>query len=75
MLDIDNMIDMLREAIEEKEWDFQPVKLYEPSPLDYNKRINNSWDICYNMKTAAKKYTDFLGSTYENSCNNSNKNK
>ena len=27
MLDIDNMIDMLREAIEEKEWDFVEVVL------------------------------------------------
>ena len=47
-------------VIEEDEWDFKPVKLYEPPTVNFDKKIKNEWDIDYNMKTAATKYKDFL---------------
>jgi len=46
--------------IEEDEWDFEPVELYNPPTLDFSKKIKNEWNIDYNMKSVAKKYKNFL---------------
>ena len=45
MLDIDNMIDMLREAIEEKEWDYDPFKGLTILKSDYDKFFGSDKDI------------------------------
>ena len=46
--------------IEEEEWNFKPVKLYEPPLLDFSKKIKNNWDVDYNMKNVANKYKSFI---------------
>ena len=46
--------------IEEEEWDFKPVKLYDPPKMDFTKKVNNSFDFDYNMESVAKKYCNFL---------------
>jgi len=50
-------------VIEEDEWDFEPVKLYEPPIMDFSKKIKNNYDSDYDMKEVAKKYENFLIST------------
>ena len=45
------------------EWDFKPVRLYEPPKMDFSKKVNNSFDSDYNMENVAKRYEEFLGST------------
>ena len=43
-------------------WDFKPTNLYQPPKLDFSVRVNDEWDIDYNMVTAAKKYEQFMES-------------
>ena len=47
-------------VVEEDEWNFEPVKLYEPPPLDFTKKTNNSWDVDINISSVAEKYKNFL---------------
>ena len=47
-------------VLEENEWDFSPVELYNPPPLDFNKKIKNDWETGYNMNDVTKKYVNFL---------------
>jgi len=47
-------------VIEEDEWDFEPVKLYEPPAMDFSKKIKNNYDNDYDMRKVAKKYEDFI---------------
>lgn len=47
-------------VIEEPEWDFKPLNLYEPPKLNFDNKINNDWDIDYNMKHCASKYENYL---------------
>lgn len=47
-------------VIEEDEWDFKPVKLYEPPPLNFEKKLNNSLFVDYNMESVADRYENFL---------------
>ena len=47
-------------VIEEDEWDFAPVKLYEPPKLDFGRKINNIWDVDIDITSTAKKYKNFL---------------
>lgn len=51
--------------IEEDEWDFQPVALYHPPPLDFARQIKNTWEIEYNMNSVAAKYYNFLHTSIE----------
>ena len=44
----------------EYKWDFEPVELYNPPPLDFSKKIKNNWDIDYNMRSVAQKYIEFM---------------
>ena len=50
-------------VIDEEEWDFKPVKLYEPPRLNFEKKLNNSLHTDYNMDSVADKYENFLKST------------
>jgi len=47
-------------VIGEEKWDFEPVELYNPPPLDFSKKIKNDWNIDYNMNEVSKKYYDFI---------------
>jgi len=47
-------------VIEEDEWDFEPVDLYNPPLLDFSKKIKNNWDIDYNMNIVANSYKNFI---------------
>ena len=53
-------------VIEEDKWDFEPINLYQPPPLDFSRKIKNEWDIDYNMTSVAKKYEHFMESV--NAC-------
>jgi glycosyltransferase involved in cell wall biosynthesis len=46
--------------IEEEEWDFKPVKLYEPPKLDFSNKAENHFDISYNMVEVTKQYIGFI---------------
>ena len=46
--------------IEEDKWDFEPVRLYEPPQLNFDKKTNNAHDVNYNMDAVAKKYYHFI---------------
>ena len=47
-------------VIEEEEWDFKPLDLYNPPKLNFDKKLDNNWDIDYNMDVVAKKYLKFM---------------
>lgn len=47
-------------VLEEEQWDFKPVKLYEPPKVNFDKKIKNIWDIDYNMEMVAAAYMEFL---------------
>jgi len=47
-------------VIQEKEWDYKPLKLYEPPKLDFNKKVKSNYEIDYNMVSVAKKYKLFI---------------
>lgn len=51
--------------IEEQEWDYRPVELYSPPPLDFTKKLNNTYDIGYDMSTVADEYIQFLESVQD----------
>ena len=49
--------------VTEEEWNFQPVKLYEPPELDFSKKIlknEHATEYNINMQEVAKKYIDFM---------------
>jgi glycosyltransferase involved in cell wall biosynthesis len=46
--------------IKEQEWTLEPVKLYEPPKLDFNKIVTNDYDSDYDMKSVARKYLNFM---------------
>ena len=47
-------------VIEEEEWDMNPVDLYNPPKMNFNKVIDNTYNTDYNMYTAALEYIDFM---------------
>ena len=47
-------------VIEENEWDFQPVELYKPPKLNFNRRIKNNFESDLCMKTVSNRYEKFL---------------
>jgi len=51
--------------IEEQEWDYRPVELYSPPPLDFTKKLNNTYDIGYDMSAVADEYIQFLESVQD----------
>jgi glycosyltransferase involved in cell wall biosynthesis len=46
-------------VIEEDKWNFEPISLYEPPPLNFEKKIDNIYDTGYDMSEVAKKYESF----------------
>ena len=46
--------------IKEREWDFEPTKLYEPPIMDFSMKIKNKHNSCYDMKNVAKRYAEFM---------------
>jgi glycosyltransferase involved in cell wall biosynthesis len=48
-------------VIEEEEWNMEPVDLYNPPEMNFSKKIDNNWDIDYNMNTIVLEYMDFMG--------------
>ena len=46
--------------IDEGKWNYEPVRLYEPPQLNFNKKINNDHNIDYNMNVVSEKYKEFL---------------
>jgi len=46
--------------IEQELWDFSPINLYDPPPLNFSKKIKNSYNVGYNMVTVAEKYLKVL---------------
>ena len=47
--------------IEEDEWDFKPLKLYDPPELDFTKKIENKHNTNIDMSYVAMQYGKFLG--------------
>jgi len=50
-------------VIAEPEWDMNPVDLYNPPNINFNKTFDKEYPICYNidMNIVAQKYLDFIG--------------
>ena len=64
--------------VEEQEWDFSPVELYNPPKLDFsNKIFKNPYNKTYNIdiSNVANKYLDFISWNAKNSHSNTNKDK
>ena len=47
-------------VIEEEPWDMNPVELYNPPKMNFNKVIDNTYSAGYNMYTVASKYKNFM---------------
>jgi len=47
-------------VIEEEEWDMEPVDLYSPPAMNFNKVIDNGYNSGYNMYTVALEYKNFI---------------
>ena len=48
--------------VQEDDWDFSPIKLYEPPPLDFVNKTRNKWHVNddYSMDSVSKKYYNFI---------------
>ena len=46
--------------IEEEEWDFKPIDLYDPPKLDFTKTSNRVYTCDYDMKSVTLKYLSYL---------------
>jgi glycosyltransferase involved in cell wall biosynthesis len=46
--------------IEEEEWDFKPINLYSPPKLNFQRKVKNNYDSCYNIAEVANLYKRFL---------------
>lgn len=47
--------------IEESEWDFRPLKLYQPPKMDFSRKRENDWNTNIDMSYVASQYSKFLG--------------
>ena len=47
-------------VIQDEEWDYQPLDLYNPPKLDFTKKVDNLWNTDIDMKKVAQRYMDFL---------------
>ena len=52
-------------VLQEEQWDYQPLDLYNPPNLDFSKKQKNVWDIDINMEKVAEKYVTILTSALE----------
>ena len=55
-------------VIEEDEWDYQPVELYNPPVLDFSRKVKNYSDYSYNIKDTANLYDSFMEKVYASNC-------
>jgi len=48
--------------VEESDWDYQPVELYNPPPMNFDNTVENIWhkNNEYDMLSVSKKYYDFI---------------
>jgi len=46
--------------IEEDEWDFEPLRLYDPPQLDFTRKIENTHTTNIDMSFVAQEYTKFM---------------
>ena len=48
--------------VEESDWDYQPVALYNPPPMNFDNTVENIWhkNNEYDMISVSKKYYDFI---------------
>ena len=48
--------------VKESDWDYQPVELYNPPPMNFNNTMENIWhkNDEYDMLSVSKKYYDFI---------------
>jgi len=47
-------------VIFEEEWNFEPLDLYDPPKINFDKKLDNSYNVGYNMNMVAKEYSDFM---------------
>tara|TARA_R110000824_G_scaffold31570_1_gene102576 strand:- start:1022 stop:1912 length:891 start_codon:yes stop_codon:yes gene_type:complete len=47
-------------VVEEEEWDFEPINLYQPPEMNFTRKVKNNRNIEYNMNIVAEKYEKFL---------------
>ena len=47
-------------VIEEQQWDFQPVDLYNPPKMDFSKKRKNTFNSVSDMKNVALQYENFF---------------
>ena len=47
--------------IEEDEWDFRPLRLYEPPAMDFTRKKENNYNTNIDMTYVASQYNKFLG--------------
>ena len=52
--------------IEEQEWDFSPLRLYDPPKMDFTKKRENDYITNIDMRYVASEYSKFLGGRNEN---------
>ncbi len=52
-------------VIEEDEWDFEPVELYSPPPMDFSRKIKNIYDSDYNMERVTARYKKVLEGAHD----------
>jgi len=50
-------------VIEEEEWNFSPVELYNPPKMDFSKKISNSYESAFDMNEVIKQYENFFINT------------
>ena len=51
--------------IQEDDWDFSPIELYNPPPMDFARKHENIWNVNreYDMTSVSKKYYNFMKGT------------
>ena len=54
------------QIIEEEDWDFKPLDLYNPPALNFQNKRENLHSSNIDMTFVAKQYSDFLGRLHEN---------
>jgi len=50
-------------VLEEEEWNMSPIDLYTPPVIDFSKKVENNWNMSYNMEYVSEKYYYFLNKT------------
>ncbi len=48
--------------VQEEEWDYSPVELYNPPPMDFTQKVKNTWhnNNKYDMLSVCQKYHSFM---------------